>query len=59
MDVDFDPAFFEWLGKQPGVAAVVKSEAENVAAKARSTAPVDTGEYRDSIGVEKSDRVVV
>lgn len=53
---EFDPKFFDWLGVQPGVKELTKSAAERVAQKARATAPVDSGEYKDSIGVEESDR---
>lgn len=44
----------------PGVSADLVKRAERVAAKARATAPVATGEYRDSITVETdvTDRVV-
>lgn len=52
----FDPKFFDWMGQQPGVKAVTREAAEAVAERARSTAPVDSGGYRDSIGVEESPR---
>jgi len=44
----------------PGVRAKCREEAERVAAAARSSAPVDTGEYRASIHVESdtTDRAV-
>lgn len=44
----------------PELAAFLKSKAEVVATSARASAPVDTGEYRDSITVEvaHTDRVV-
>ncbi|WP_169515674.1 HK97 gp10 family phage protein [Glaciibacter superstes] len=32
--------------------SIVKAKAEQVAAAARASAPVDTGDYRDSIHVE-------
>lgn len=43
-----------------GVGADLTKRAERVAARARATAPVATGEYRDSITVETdvTDRVV-
>lgn len=44
-------AFFERLGHSPEVTALCVSVAEHGAAIARSTAPVDTGEYRDGIHV--------
>lgn len=48
------------LLRSSGMAAEMRSRAENVAAAARSAAPVDTGEYRDSITVETAttDRAV-
>ena len=48
------------LLSDPGVGADLERRAERVAATARATAPVDTGEYRDSITVvsEVTDRVV-
>lgn len=45
-------AFFPRLGHSPQVTAILRRKAEAVAARARSTAPVDTGAYRDSIRVE-------
>jgi hypothetical protein len=50
--VQFNNAFFEELGNSAGVVALVKDAAEDIAAAARASAPVDTGEYRDSIHVE-------
>lgn len=43
-----------------GVRSAVRSEAEKAASRARASAPVDTGEYRDSIHVESdtTDRAV-
>lgn len=43
-----------------GVRRVLRQEAQEVAARARSTAPVDSGEYRDSITVvdATTDRAV-
>lgn len=44
-----------------GVTRDLRRRADRVAAQARSTAPVDTGAYRDSITVEvaETDRTVV
>lgn len=44
--------FFSQLGHSSEVTALVKAKAEEAAAIARVTAPVDTGAYRDSIRVE-------
>lgn len=48
------------LLRAPGVARDLERRAEQVATAARSSAPVDTGEYRDSIAVasETTDRAV-
>lgn len=48
------------LLKSPEVRALLKERADRVAARARSTAPVDTGDYRNSIAVESAttDRAV-
>lgn len=44
-----------------GMAEVLREDAQKVLARARSIAPVDTGEYRDSIHIEDdhTDRMVV
>ena len=44
-------AGFQKLAHSAGVAAVCKTAGEKVAAIARSTAPVDTGDYANSIHV--------
>lgn len=45
----FDDAGMDELARSPQIAAVVMKVAEKIAATARSTAPVDSGEYRGSI----------
>lgn len=47
-----DSAGFRKLLKSPELAAHLKSRAEAVASAARDSAPVDTGDYQNSIGVE-------
>jgi hypothetical protein len=49
--VKFNNAFFEDLSRSAGVVNLVTAAAEEVAATARSTAPVDSGDYRDGIKV--------
>jgi len=44
--------FFSEMGHSAEVTDLVKAKAEEAAAIARATAPVDTGAYRDSIHVE-------
>lgn len=48
------------LLKSPEVRAIIRPHAERVAARARATAPVDSGEYQEKIGVEPAttDRAV-
>lgn len=48
----WNESYLRKLGKSPRVTAVLTGVAEQVAATARATAPVDTGAYRDSIRVE-------
>ena len=45
----FNNAFFNELGRSPGVVRLVDQVTEEIAETARSTAPVDSGEYRDGI----------
>jgi len=45
--------FFDGLGRSPVVRALCKQAAEQVAANARASAPVDSEEYRNSIHVEE------
>lgn len=54
--MEFNDAFFERLGKSAGVTALCVAKAEQVAARARSTAPVDTAAYRGSISVRVVER---
>jgi hypothetical protein len=50
--MQFNNAFFRDLSNSAGVVGLVKDAAERVAENARKTAPVDSGNYRDSIHVE-------
>lgn len=59
--VVFNSKAAEDLLKSPEVRAMLRKRAEAVAARARASAPVgETGDYRDSIGVESAttDRAV-
>ena len=61
MPMRFNEAYFRQLGKSAPVRDMVVDVAEEIAADARATAPVDSGEYRDSIHViveETENRVV-
>jgi hypothetical protein len=49
--IQYNNAFFDQLGRSPGVIGLVDEATERIADTARSTAPVgETGEYRDGIG---------
>jgi hypothetical protein len=51
MAVKFNNSFFSRLGHSARVTALLQRKAEAVAARAKATAPVDTGAYRNSIAV--------
>lgn len=51
MTMQFNNAFFEELGKSAGVTNLVRTVAEDVARRARASAPRDTGDYADGITV--------
>lgn len=51
-ETTFNNDFFDQLGGSPGVVAGVNAAAEEIAQTARSTAPVDSGEYRNGIVVQ-------
>lgn len=48
----FNESFIPELGKSPAVTAEVKSITDKVAARARASAEVDSGDYRDGIKSE-------
>lgn len=52
-DVDFNQSFFDNIMKSAKVQEVVKQKAGQALRAAQATAPVDTGEYRDAMTVEK------
>jgi Bacteriophage HK97-gp10, putative tail-component len=58
--VDINHAGMAALLKSDPVRALIRDEAEKVADRARSSAPVASGDYRDSIRVESAttDRAV-
>lgn len=60
-DVRLDSAGVRELLNDPGVRRILHEHADRVAQVARSTAPVETGRYRDSITVQDAttDRAVV
>lgn len=60
MATTFDDAAMDALTRSPGVVAAVMGVAEQIAAQARASAPVDSGDYRSSIktGVKFQERAV-
>lgn len=48
----FNNGYIPGVAKSPEVAGLVRGICDQIAGNARASAPVDTGEYRDSIHVE-------
>lgn len=53
--VNFNENFFRIVGKSAPVRAMVVNAAERIAADARASAPVDSGDYRNSIRVDVTE----
>lgn len=51
--MEFNDAYFEQLARSAAVNDLVKSRADAIAARARATAPVDSGDYKGGIVVRK------
>jgi hypothetical protein len=51
--VEFNDQFFDEIMKSAGVKQLTRQAAERVLAAAVSKAPVDTGAYRDGLGIEE------
>jgi hypothetical protein len=51
--VDFNDKFFDDILRSAGVRQLTRSAAERVLAQAVASAPVDTGAYRDGLGIEE------
>lgn len=49
VNIDWSRAGFNAIRNSPEMQGALLNIAEGIAAKARASAPVDTGEYRDSI----------
>lgn len=56
MTVEFNEAFFVALGRDPAILGLCEQAAHKIAGLARANAPVDEGDYRDSIHVERGQR---
>lgn len=50
--IDFNEAFFDEILNSAGVRAMTRGAAEKALAEAKRNAPVDTGAYRDGLGVQ-------
>jgi len=53
--VELNDAFFENLGHLPSIVGLTYAAALKVEARAKATAPVLTGAYRDNIMIERAD----
>jgi hypothetical protein len=51
-DVEFNPQFFETVLRQPKVEAITDAAGARALAAAQSSAPVDSGDYRDGLHIE-------
>lgn len=52
-EVDFNSAFFDRIMKSAGVEDLTKNTAEAALSIARHTAPVDTGDYKRHLALER------
>lgn len=50
--IDFDEMFFDRTLNSPAVRGLVDQAAYQALGEAKATAPVDSGEYRDSLHIE-------
>ena len=51
--VNFNPKFFDQIGKSAGVERLSQDAAQRVLANAKAAAPVDTGDYKEGLHIEK------
>jgi len=51
--VSFNQRYFDDVMRSAGVEALCRARAEDALAIAQSTAPVDTGDYRGGLAIEK------
>lgn len=54
--VDFNDKFFEDILNSSKVKQLTRQAAERALAAARASAPVETGDYRDGLGIEEVKR---
>ena len=53
-ELRFDDFYFKRILRSAGVNALTKAAAEKVLARAKATAPVDTGAYRKGLQIKKT-----
>lgn len=53
--LDFDQAYFDRVMRSAGVQSLERAAAERVLAAAKASAPVDTGDYRRGLKIEKAE----
>ena len=53
--VQFDQSYFDNILRSSGVQALEKAAAERVLAAAKASAPVDTGDYKAGLRIEKAE----
>ena len=56
ISVDFNPKFFDGILNSAGVKSLTMLAADRALAYAKAAAPVDTGAYRDGLGIEEVKR---
>lgn len=54
--IKFNDAFFDQILNSAGVRALTRGAAEKALGVAKANAPVDTGAYRDGLGIEEVKR---
>lgn len=53
-ELRFDDGYFKSILRSAGVDTLTKSAAERILARAKATAPVDTGDYRRGLQIKKT-----
>lgn len=53
--VKFNQKYFDRIGKSAGVERLTEAAAKKVLREARATAPVDSGDYRRGLQIEKKE----
>lgn len=56
ISIDFNPKFFDEILNSVKVKALTTLAADRALAYAKASAPVDTGAYRDGLGIEEVKR---